>query len=91
MVVGRPALMEELIAGPADVRGFIAEQTAKLLLSGVASDIVAGALPDARFLPRLVPDAVDLLGAISRLRWFADADSPQGQRQHLRRSRAAGC
>jgi len=67
VVVGRPELMVELIAAPADIRGYVAEQTTKLLLSGVAADVVAGALPDARFLPQLLPDAVDRLEAISKL------------------------
>lgn len=68
VVAGRPELLDELRAAESDVRQFVAEQTGVLLEAGVAEDVVAGALPDARLMPNLVTRVIERLEAIGQLR-----------------------
>jgi len=68
IVAGRPELLDELKATEGDVRQFVAVSTGALLDSGMAEDVVAGALPDARQIPALLPRVTARLEAISQLR-----------------------
>lgn len=54
VVAGRPSLAEEIAAAPADVRRWVASETAAMLASGDGEYAIAGALPDARRIPGLV-------------------------------------
>lgn len=67
VVAGRLALVEELRRTEEDVRAFVATQTSRLLDSGVADDVVAGALPDVRHIPELLPQVIRRLAEIGQL------------------------
>jgi predicted nucleotidyltransferase len=54
VVAGRPQLHRELADCLPDLRRYVAERTRELLASGVADDVIAGALPDARTVVGLV-------------------------------------
>jgi hypothetical protein len=51
VVAGRPALLEELRRADQALRACVVDQTRDFLGSGVADDVILGALPDARLLP----------------------------------------
>jgi hypothetical protein len=51
VVAGRPALLDELQVADQELRGYVAGQTSDFLRSGVADDVILGALPDARLVP----------------------------------------
>ena len=65
VAAGRPELLRELQETEREVREYVAEQTKALLESGRAEDVVAGALPDARLIPGLVPRVLARLEEIS--------------------------
>ncbi len=67
IVAGRPELLEEVRSAEEDVRDYVASQARVLLETGIALDVVAGALPDARLIPDLVTRLIGRLEAISRL------------------------
>jgi hypothetical protein len=67
VVAGRPELLVELRESESDVRAYIAERTRMLLESGRAGDVVAGALPDARLIPNLIPRVLTRLEEMSQL------------------------
>jgi hypothetical protein len=67
VVAGRRELLEELRATERDVRRYVAIQTRTLLNSGVAEDVLAGALPDARQVPGLIERVLRRLEAIAQL------------------------
>lgn len=61
LVAGRPELPDEVAAEPADLREWITACTTRFLRSGEAPYAIAGALPDARFDPRLPGRVEDAL------------------------------
>ena len=67
VVAGRPELLVELRESEREIRAYIAERTRMLLESGRAADVVAGALPDARSIPNLIPRVLTRLAEMSRL------------------------
>lgn len=67
VAAGRPELLRELRVTDRDVRQYVAAQTRMLLESARAEDVVAGALPDARLIPDLVPRVLARLEEISQV------------------------
>jgi predicted nucleotidyltransferase len=67
LVAGRPSVMAEVQACPADVRSFIASQTAHLLNDPSAEEIVEDALPDARHVRGLTAEVMTRLHALAKI------------------------
>lgn len=67
VVAGRRELYQEISAADLDLRNYVAEKTRGFLASGAAQDVIAGALPDARLLPGLVPEVRNRFEAIAKL------------------------
>ena len=66
VVAGRPGIEGEILATDSDVRAFLAAETRRFLDAGVAGDVIAGALPDARDVPGLLDRVVARFVAIAR-------------------------
>lgn len=66
VVAGRPGIEGEILATEPDVRAFVADETRLFLESGLAGDVIAGALPDARDAPGLLDRVVARFAAIAR-------------------------
>jgi len=66
VVAGRPSIEGEIVATERDVRAFVAAQTRRFLASGVAEDVIAGSLPDARLVPGLLDRVGERFKAIAR-------------------------
>jgi len=54
VVAGRPELYDETTSSAQGLRAYVAQETVAFLASGVADDVIAGALPDARTIAGLV-------------------------------------
>jgi hypothetical protein len=54
VVAGRPELYDETTSSAQGLRAYVAQETLAFLASGVADDVIAGALPDARAIAGLV-------------------------------------
>jgi hypothetical protein len=67
VVAARPELLEELHVSDEDVRRYVGGQVRALLESGLAEDVVAGALPDSRLVPTLVATTMRRLEMIAQL------------------------
>ena len=70
VVAGRGRIVADVAAAPAELRAFVEGQTRLFLQSPLASDVVEGALPDARFDPAVVGRT------LARLRAIAESDAP---------------
>jgi predicted nucleotidyltransferase len=66
LVAGRPSVMAEVQACAADVRSFVAAQTAHLLNDPSAEEIVEDALPDARHVRGLTAEVMSRLHALAQ-------------------------
>ncbi len=64
VVLGRPAVEDEIASAPPDARQFIAGQLALIANRADADSLLEGLVPDARRFPRL---AIDSLARIRRL------------------------
>jgi len=67
VVAGRPELYDEKTASEPSLRAYVALGTVAFLASGVADDVIAGALPDARALPGLVTTVRGRFQALAEL------------------------
>ena len=67
VVAGRPSLLAEVRASPAEVRAWIARATWALLADPRVLDALEGSLPDARYDRTLVPRMEARLVALASL------------------------
>ncbi len=67
LVAGRPELPEELRNAPGDVREWVAGRFRDFLGLALSDDVIAGALPDARQAPDLIPRVRDRIAGMARL------------------------
>jgi hypothetical protein len=54
VVAGRPEILHEIAESRQDLRNYLSAETSSFLASGLAEDVIAGALPDARMVEGLV-------------------------------------
>jgi hypothetical protein len=54
VVAGRPEILREIAASRQELREYLVAETRSFLASGLAEDVIAGALPDARMIEGLV-------------------------------------
>lgn len=54
VVAGRPEILREIAVSRQELREYLVAETRSFLASGLAEDVIAGALPDARMIEGLV-------------------------------------
>jgi len=64
VVAGRPEILHELTEARQDLRDYLIAKTSSFLESGIAEDVIAAALPDARMIAGLVPRVLERFTAM---------------------------